>query len=64
MYYVYSRHIDSGREDYCGCYNTMKEAVAKIRRCYNIDMHLFTVIFCCSAASRDAVANVQLVLQD
>jgi len=37
MFYVYSRHIDSGREDYCGTYSTMKEAVAKIRLCLNID---------------------------
>lgn len=37
MYHVYSYHIDNGREDYCGCYSTMKEAVAKVRLCYNID---------------------------
>ena len=37
MYYVYSRHIESGREDYIGQYLTMKEAVAKCRQCYNID---------------------------
>ena len=37
MYYVYSRHVDSGREDYIGSYSTMKEAVSKIRLCYNLD---------------------------
>lgn len=37
MFYVYSLHIDSGREDYCGCYTTMKEAVARIRGLYNMD---------------------------
>lgn len=37
MFYVYSLHIDSGREDFCGCYETMKAAVAKVRLCYNTD---------------------------
>ena len=37
MYYVYSWHIDSGREDCCGCFDRMKDAVAKCRLCYNID---------------------------
>lgn len=37
MFYVYSKHIDSGRVDSCGVYLTMKAAVEKIRLCYNID---------------------------
>ena len=37
MFYVYSRHIDSGREDFVGIYDTMKKAVARIRFCYNSD---------------------------
>lgn len=37
MYYVYYIHIDSGREDFCGIYENMKDAVAKIRLCLNTD---------------------------
>lgn len=37
MWYVYMRHLDSGREEYVGCYETQKEAVHKIASCYLID---------------------------
>lgn len=37
MWYVYSKHLDTGREDYVGCYDTAKEAVHKIASCYAID---------------------------
>ena len=39
MYYVYSKHLASGREDFIGCYGTAKEAVHKIAQCYYIDKH-------------------------
>ena len=37
MFYVYCRHIDSGREDFCGKYETMKQAQEKIRICIKAD---------------------------
>lgn len=37
VWYVYLRHISSGREDFIGCYETQKEAVRKIASCYLID---------------------------
>lgn len=36
-YYVYCQHIDSGRVDYVNSYETMKEAVERIRINLNID---------------------------
>ena len=36
-FFVYMRHIDSGRESYVGDYMTEKEAVHKIAFCYKID---------------------------
>lgn len=37
MYYVYSREIESGREDFIKVFDTMKEAVEWVRFCYNTD---------------------------
>ena len=37
MFYVYSRYLQSGREDYINQYETEKEAVQKIQQCYRID---------------------------
>lgn len=37
MWYVYMRHIDSGREEFVGVYDTAKEAVQRIALCYQID---------------------------
>lgn len=37
MFYVYARHINTGRESYVGAYDTEKEAVHKIANCYRID---------------------------
>lgn len=37
LFYVYSRHIDSGKEYLVGRFNTEKEAVSKIAQCYEID---------------------------
>lgn len=37
MYYIYSRHIDSGEEDCVGYYNSMKEAASVIGLCYVLD---------------------------
>lgn len=36
-YYVYCQHIDSGRVNYVNSYDTMKEAVNKIRNLLNMD---------------------------
>ena len=36
-YYVYSRNIISGREEFIGIYDTEKEAVHKIAFCYAVD---------------------------
>ena len=38
MWYVYYRHLSSGREDFV-VYDTAKEAVHKIAQCYYIDAH-------------------------
>lgn len=37
MWYVYMKHIDSGRDSFIGVYNTAKEAVHMIAQCYLID---------------------------
>ena len=37
MYYVYCKHIASGREDYCGMYEKAEDAIKKIVTCYGID---------------------------
>ena len=37
MYYVYSRSIISGREEFINIYDTEKEAIHKIASCYLID---------------------------
>ena len=39
MWYVYFRHLSSGREDFVGVYDTVEEAVHKIAQCYYIDSH-------------------------
>ena len=39
MWYVYYRHLSSGREDFVGVYDTEKEAVHKIAQCYYADAH-------------------------
>ena len=37
MFYVYARHIQTGKEQYIGSFDTEKEAVHKIAACYRID---------------------------
>lgn len=37
MFYIYCRCIASGREDYCGMYETAKEAIERITGLYNMD---------------------------
>lgn len=37
MYYVYQKHLSSGREQFIGVYDSAKEAVHKIAVCYRID---------------------------
>ena len=40
MFYVYSKHLKTGREEFVFCYETEKEAIEKIARNYNIDKDL------------------------
>lgn len=40
MYYVYCRHLSSGREDCCGIYDTPEDAIRKIASNYSIDKDL------------------------
>lgn len=37
MFFVYARHLSSGREQYVGQYDTAKEAVHRIAQNYKID---------------------------
>lgn len=37
MFYVYSRHLKTGKENYINVYDTEQEAVNKIAQCYRID---------------------------
>jgi|GluameStandDraft_1065615.scaffolds.fasta_scaffold02965_21 hypothetical protein len=37
MYYVYCRHLGTGRESFVNLYDTEKDAVSKIASCYAID---------------------------
>jgi len=40
MFYVYCRHMASGREDFCGMYETANEAIFKITSLYNMDKNI------------------------
>lgn len=40
MYYVYSRHLDTGRESLLNTYDTEKDAVLKVASCYTIDSRM------------------------
>lgn len=37
QYYVYSRYMESGRDDFVGCYDDYKSAIEKIKLLYAID---------------------------
>lgn len=37
MYYIYSKHVTTGREEFVDVKDTLKEAVTKIRCCMQID---------------------------
>lgn len=37
MFYVYSQHVKTGKQDFIKVFDTMEEAVACVRRNYNID---------------------------
>lgn len=37
MFYVYSRNIKSGREEFVGIYNTEKDAIHRIAFLYKLD---------------------------
>ena len=40
MFYVYSRYLKTGKEDFINTYETAEDAVRKIISCYNIDTRL------------------------
>lgn len=40
MYYVYSKHIKSGKELFCGVYDNAEDAIKKIARNYSVDKTL------------------------
>lgn len=40
MYYIYSEHIRTGKQDCCGGYRTKKEAVRKVVYLYALDAFL------------------------
>jgi hypothetical protein len=37
MVYVYSRYIESGREDCAGIYDNWQDAIARVTALYNMD---------------------------
>jgi len=37
MFYVYCKHIKTGKEEFVNCYQTAQEAIEKIASNYNID---------------------------
>lgn len=40
MFYVYCRHIKSGREAFVNCYDTAEQAIEKIAHNYRIDKNI------------------------
>lgn len=40
VFYVYSRRIKSGREDFCGAYGYVEDAIKKIAGNYSVDSGL------------------------
>lgn len=40
MFYVYSKYLKSGREDFINSYATSEEAIHKIAQCYKIDSNI------------------------
>ena len=40
MYYVYSKHIKTGREDFVNTYENAEDAIRKIAKNYEIDKNL------------------------
>jgi len=41
MFYVYCKHIKTGKEEFVNCYQTAQEAIEKIASNYNIDKRIF-----------------------
>lgn len=41
MFYVYCKHIKTGKEEFVNCYQTSQEAIEKIASNYNIDKRLY-----------------------
>lgn len=44
-YYVYSRQVESGREELLGIYDSWSAAIEKVTRCYDIDKTTFKGLF-------------------
>ena len=40
MWYVYSKYLKTGREDFINAYEDVNDAIHKIASCYNIDSRL------------------------
>ena len=40
MFYVYSKYLKSGREDYVNSYPTPEDAIHKIAQCYKINSNI------------------------
>ena len=44
MFYVYCKHIKTGKEDFINCYETAQQAIEKIASNYNIDKNINQLI--------------------
>jgi hypothetical protein len=40
MFYVYCKHVKTGKEDFVNCYETAQQAIEKIASNYNIDKRM------------------------
>lgn len=40
MYYVYSKHTKTGKEDFIRIFDTSEDAIRHIHRCYSVDSEI------------------------
>lgn len=40
MWYVYLRHLQTGKKEFVGFYDNSDDAICKIASCYNIDKNI------------------------
>ena len=40
MYYVYSKYLKTGKEDFLRMFDTLEDAIRHIAKCYRIDSEL------------------------